>query len=458
MFLYSFRSQKKYLLLKTFFEKTQCMTISEIANLLNCHTITAKSIIEEMNSEAGKEILKKNGKVYIIYNENAMLPHNYYCFLAKKDKISIVLQELLFTSNGYTLESLSKKLYISKSSLYSIIKHINFLFSELNINFHITVNKKIEITSNSFTLMSIIFELLLQQKENINNLIIENVTKNIYMNFGIKEDIVNKEYYQLWLKSFIYFKYLKKKSTISIVDEMRDSKGVDMTFFKDQIKKLNIFLPNTEITKFDCELLLSGLYFSSHIVVNTDKNKKLFDIYVEIFGNVVEKSFSVIEKELFEFFEIDSNSSEHIYFQKSLLISLINFKLYKLRFSEHVNSQMFSLCPQPIKSELLKLSSFSIQRGIFSSKQEIEIFINIVWFLFSKSEKPLDQLLNKKIVVKSILGAHREKMLKKQLINILFFNEEAYEEETLYIVDDDRLLDKSSIRIENFVRMFNELY
>lgn len=458
MFLLNSRAKKKYLLLKTYFEhNNEYLTLTEISQTLNCHPATAKTIIEELNTDIGKNFLKKIGSLYTICNKKSISSFDYYCYLAKNDQIDQIITELLFSSKKHSLDTLAQKLYMSKSSTYNLLKHLNSVFHKIRIRF--VINKFVTIVADKYALINLIFELNFHKKTDSKHIIYENITKQIYDYYGIQLNTFQAEYYQLWLKSFTQYQSLKKNRNIKITEFTIKSAKKDLNSFSNdsflvhQMNKMRIFFKHTTIDSEDYLIMLSGLFFSTIISTNSKKTMKLYNLYISNFNEFFdENTFACLQQELFRFFGIEKTDKKN-YCDLSLdfKLCLINHNLYKLRFNEFVNNQMLNHCPSALQEELLKLPTLY-------SIEDINVFVNIIWFLFNNIDKKVNFSLHKKVVIKSIFGSDREKNIKKWLVNNLILNDENDDlNNVLYIVDDDRLLNDSSVNLETFLNKITNL-
>lgn len=122
--LLSKKSHRQLELLELLFKNKRWFHISELAELLNCTERSVKDDLSHVKSAFPQLIFHSstNG-IRIINTDDSDIEMVYHHFFKHSTHFSIL--EFIFFNEGYETESLCKEFYISSSSLYRIISHIN---------------------------------------------------------------------------------------------------------------------------------------------------------------------------------------------------------------------------------------------------------------------------------------------------------------------------------------------
>ena len=143
--LLSKKSHRQLELLEILFENKRWFHISELAELLNSTERSVKDDLHHVRSSFPDLIFHSstNG-IRIINTEDSDIEMVYHHFFKHSTHFSIL--EFVFFNEGYDAESICKEFYISSSSLYRIISHINKIIKK-QYHFEISLNP-VRITGN----------------------------------------------------------------------------------------------------------------------------------------------------------------------------------------------------------------------------------------------------------------------------------------------------------------------
>ena len=136
--LLSKKSHRQLELLELLFKNKRWFHISELAELLNCTERSVKDDLSHVKSAFPQLIFHSstNG-IRIINTDDSDIEMVYHHFFMHSTHFSIL--EFIFFNEGYETESICKEFYISSSSLYRIISHINKIIKK-QYNFKISLN------------------------------------------------------------------------------------------------------------------------------------------------------------------------------------------------------------------------------------------------------------------------------------------------------------------------------
>ena len=136
--LLSKKSHRQLELLELLFKNKRWFHISELAELLNCTERSVKDDLSHVKSSFPQLIFHSstNG-IRIINTDDSDIEMVYHHFFKHSTHFSIL--EFIFVNEGYETESICKEFYISSSSLYRIISHINKIIKK-QYNFKISLN------------------------------------------------------------------------------------------------------------------------------------------------------------------------------------------------------------------------------------------------------------------------------------------------------------------------------
>jgi len=132
--LLSKKSHRQLELLELLFKNKRWFHISELAELLNCTERSVKDDLSHVKSAFPQLIFHSstNG-IRIINTDDSDIEMVYHHFFKHSTHFSIL--EFIFFNEGYETESLCKEFYISSSSLYRIISHINKIIKKCLQNY-----------------------------------------------------------------------------------------------------------------------------------------------------------------------------------------------------------------------------------------------------------------------------------------------------------------------------------
>lgn len=136
--LLSKKSHRQLELLELLFKNKRWFHISELAELLNCTERSVKDDLSHVKYAFPQLIFHSstNG-IRIINTDDSDIEMVYRHFFKHSTHFSIL--EFIFFNEGYETESICKEFYISSSSLYRIISHINKIIKK-QYNFKISLN------------------------------------------------------------------------------------------------------------------------------------------------------------------------------------------------------------------------------------------------------------------------------------------------------------------------------
>ena len=136
--LLSKKSHRQLELLELLFKNKRWFHISELAELLNCTERSVKDDLSHVKSSFPQLIFHSstNG-IRIINTDDSDIEMVYHHFFKHSTHFSIL--EFIFFNEGYETENICKEFYISSSSLYRIISHINKIIKK-QYNFKISLN------------------------------------------------------------------------------------------------------------------------------------------------------------------------------------------------------------------------------------------------------------------------------------------------------------------------------
>ena len=136
--LLSKKSHRQLELLELLFENKRWFHISELAELLHCTERSVKDDLSHVRSSFPDLIFHSstNG-IRIINTDDSDIEMVYHHFFKHSTHFSIL--EFIFFNEGCDTDSICKEFYISSSSLYRIISHINKIIKnqyrfEINLN------------------------------------------------------------------------------------------------------------------------------------------------------------------------------------------------------------------------------------------------------------------------------------------------------------------------------------
>lgn len=143
--LLSKKSHRQLELLELLFENKRWFHISELAELLHCTERSVKDDLSHVRSAFPDLIFHSstNG-IRIINTDDSDIEMVYHHFFKHSTHFSIL--EFIFFNEGCDTDSICKEFYISSSSLYRIIRHINKIIKK-QYRFEISLNP-VRITGN----------------------------------------------------------------------------------------------------------------------------------------------------------------------------------------------------------------------------------------------------------------------------------------------------------------------
>ena len=143
--LLSKKSHRQLELLELLFENKRWFHISELAELLHCTERSVKDDLSHVRSSFPDLIFHSstNG-IRIINTDDSDIEMVYHHFFKHSTHFSIL--EFVFFNEGCDIDSICKEFYISSSSLYRIISHINKIIKK-QYRFEISLNP-VRITGN----------------------------------------------------------------------------------------------------------------------------------------------------------------------------------------------------------------------------------------------------------------------------------------------------------------------
>lgn len=143
--LLSKKSHRQLELLELLFENKRWFHISELAELLHCTERSVKNDLSHVRSSFPDLIFHSstNG-IRIINTDDSDIEMVYHHFFKHSTHFSIL--EFIFFNEGCDTDSICKEFYISSSSLYRIIRHINKIIKK-QYRFEISLNP-VRITGN----------------------------------------------------------------------------------------------------------------------------------------------------------------------------------------------------------------------------------------------------------------------------------------------------------------------
>lgn len=136
--LLSKKSHRQLELLELLFKTKRRFYISELAERLNCSERLVKEDLSSIKSSFPDLIFQSstNG-IRIINTDDSDIEMVYHHFFKHSPHFSLL--EFIFFNEGYQAESICKEFFVSSSSLYRIISHINKTIKK-QYNFEITIN------------------------------------------------------------------------------------------------------------------------------------------------------------------------------------------------------------------------------------------------------------------------------------------------------------------------------
>ena len=136
--LLSKKSHRQLELLELLFENKRWFHISELAELLHCTERSVKDDLSHVRSSFPDLIFHSstNG-IRIINTDDSDIEMVYHHFFKHSTHFSIL--EFIFFNEGCDAENICKEFYISSSSLYRIIRHINKIIKK-QYRFEISLN------------------------------------------------------------------------------------------------------------------------------------------------------------------------------------------------------------------------------------------------------------------------------------------------------------------------------
>ncbi len=143
--LLSKKSHRQLELLELLFENKRWFHISELAELLHCTERSVKDDLSQVRSSFPDLIFHSstNG-IRIINTDDSDIEMVYHHFFKHSTHFSIL--EFVFFNEGCDADSICKEFYISSSSLYRIIRHINKIIKK-QYRFEVSLNL-VRITGN----------------------------------------------------------------------------------------------------------------------------------------------------------------------------------------------------------------------------------------------------------------------------------------------------------------------
>ena len=143
--LLSKKNHRQLELLELLFENKRWFHISELAELLDCTERSVKDDLSQVRSSFPDLIFHSstNG-IRIINTDDSDIEMVYHHFFQQSTHFSIL--EFVFFNEGCDADSICKEFYISSSSLYRIISHINKIIKK-QYRFEISLNP-VRITGN----------------------------------------------------------------------------------------------------------------------------------------------------------------------------------------------------------------------------------------------------------------------------------------------------------------------
>ena len=143
--LLSKKSHRQLELLELLFENKRWFHISELAELLHCTERSVKDDLSHVRSSFPDLLFHSstNG-IRIINTDDSDIEMVYHHFFKHSTHFSIL--EFIFFNEGCDTDSICKEFYISSSSLYRIIRHINKIIKK-QYRFEISLNP-VRITGN----------------------------------------------------------------------------------------------------------------------------------------------------------------------------------------------------------------------------------------------------------------------------------------------------------------------
>ena len=143
--LLSKKSHRQLELLELLFENKRWFHISELAELLHCTERSVKDDLSQVRSSFPDLLFHSstNG-IRIINTDDSDIEMVYHHFFKHSTHFSIL--EFIFFNEGCDTDSFCKEFYISSSSLYRIIRHINKIIKK-QYRFEISLNP-VRITRN----------------------------------------------------------------------------------------------------------------------------------------------------------------------------------------------------------------------------------------------------------------------------------------------------------------------
>ena len=143
--LLSKKSHRQLELLELLFENKRWFHISELAELLHCTERSVKDDLSHVRSSFPDLLFHSstNG-IRIINTDDSDIEMVYHHFFKHSTHFSIL--EFVFFNEGCDADSICKEFYVSSSSLYRIIGHINKIIKK-QYHFEISLNP-VRITGN----------------------------------------------------------------------------------------------------------------------------------------------------------------------------------------------------------------------------------------------------------------------------------------------------------------------
>ncbi|MDK6686854.1 helix-turn-helix domain-containing protein [Aerococcus sp. UMB8623] len=116
------------------------LTHGDLANRLSCTNATIKSDLIEIQGLFPDEIQVDQSGIWVNLAFKKMVSTNYYFKKFSQEAVTYRLLFELMSQSYASVEDLSQKIYVSRSSVYRAIKQINQFFEEANLELEVTTS------------------------------------------------------------------------------------------------------------------------------------------------------------------------------------------------------------------------------------------------------------------------------------------------------------------------------
>ncbi|MDK6233393.1 helix-turn-helix domain-containing protein [Aerococcus sanguinicola] len=116
------------------------LTHGDLADRLSCTNATIKSDLIEIQSLFPEEIQVNQSGIWVNLAFKKMVSANYYFKKFSQEAVTYRLLFELMRASYTSVEELSQKIYVSRSSVYRAIKQINQFFNEANLELEVTTS------------------------------------------------------------------------------------------------------------------------------------------------------------------------------------------------------------------------------------------------------------------------------------------------------------------------------